>query len=146
MLSQIKNTHYGTIARHTIVGETLAKSQQEDFLMMKIGNGAMGVCIFGRTDVERIQLAEKTMGNKGAYGMGGFTNFAEIYLDIHHNYAQDYKRALRLNDAISTVNYKHEEIEYDREYFASYPANIIAVKLKASQPGKVSFTLRPVLP
>lgn len=66
--------------------------------------------------------------------------------DIHHNYAQDYKRALRLNDAISTVNYKHEEIEYDREYFASYPANIIAVKLKASQPGKVSFTLRPVLP
>ena len=26
-----------TIARHTIVGETLAKSQQEDFLMMKIG-------------------------------------------------------------------------------------------------------------
>lgn len=113
---------------------------------LPIGNGAMGVCIFGRTDVERIQLAEKTMGNKGAYGMGGFTNFAEIYLDIHHNYAQDYKRALRLNDAISTVNYKHEEIEYDREYFASYPANIIAVKLKASQPGKVSFTLRPVLP
>lgn len=106
----------------------------------------MGVCIFGRTDVERIQLAEKTMGNKGAYGMGGFTNFAEIYLDIHHNYAQDYKRALRLNDAISTVNYKHEGIEYAREYFASYPANIIAVKLKASQPGKVSFTLRPVLP
>ena len=96
---------------------------------LPIGNGAMGVCIFGRTDVERIQLAEKTMGNKGAYGMGGFTNFAEIYLDIHHNYAQDYKRALRLNDAISTVNYKHEEIEYDREYFASYPANIIAVKL-----------------
>ncbi len=36
-MSQIKNTHYGTIARHTIVGETLAKSQQEDFLMMKIG-------------------------------------------------------------------------------------------------------------
>ena len=61
---------------------------------LPIGNGAMGVCIFGRTDVERIQLAEKTMGNKGAYGMGGFTNFAEIYLDIHHNYAQDYKLSL----------------------------------------------------
>ena len=36
-MSQIKNTHYGTIAQHTTVGETLAKSQQEDFLMMKIG-------------------------------------------------------------------------------------------------------------
>lgn len=113
---------------------------------LPIGNGAMGACIFGRTDIERIQLAEKTMGNKGAYGMGGFTNFAEIYLDIHHNYAQDYKRTLRLNDAISTVSYKYEGTEYSREYFASNPANVIAVKLKASQPGMISFTVRPVLP
>lgn len=113
---------------------------------LPIGNGAMGACVFGRTDVERIQLAEKTMGNKGVYGMGGFTNFAEIYLDIHHNHAQNYKRTLHLNDAISTVSYKHEGVEYTREYLASYPANIIAVKLKASQPGMISFTLRPALP
>ena len=86
------------------------------------------------------------MGNKGAYGIGGFTNFAEIYLDIHHNYAQNYKRALRLNDAISTVSYKHEGVEYQREYFANYPDNVIAVKLKASQPGMMTFTVRPVLP
>lgn len=113
---------------------------------LPIGNGALGACIFGRTDTERIQLAEKTMGNKGAYGIGGFTNFAEIYLDIHHNYAQNYKRALRLNDAISTVSYKHEGVEYQREYFANYPDNVIAVKLKASQPGMMTFTVRPVLP
>lgn len=113
---------------------------------LPIGNGALGACIFGRTDTERIQLAEKTMGNKGAYGIGGFTNFAEIYLDIHHNYAQNYKRALRLNDAISTVSYKHEGVEYQREYFANYPDNVIAVKLKASRPGMMTFTVRPVLP
>lgn len=113
---------------------------------LPIGNGALGACIFGRTDTERIQLVEKTMGNKGAYGIGGFTNFAEIYLDIHHNYAQNYKRALRLNDAISTVSYKHEGVEYQREYFANYPDNVIAVKLKASQPGMMTFTVRPVLP
>lgn len=113
---------------------------------LPIGNGAIGACLFGRTDTERIQLAEKTMGNKGAYGIGGFTNFAEIYLDIHHNYAQNYKRALRLNDAISTVSYKHEGVEYQREYFANYPDNVIAVKLKASQPGMMTFTVRPVLP
>lgn len=113
---------------------------------LPIGNGALGACIFGRTDTECIQLAEKKMGNKGAYGIGGFTNFAEIYLDIHHNYAQNYKRALRLNDAISTVSYKHEGVEYQREYFANYPDNVIAVKLKASQPGMMTFTVRPVLP
>lgn len=86
------------------------------------------------------------MANKGAYGQGGFTNFAEIYLDIHHNYAKNYKRELRLNDAVSTVSYQHEDILYSREYFANYPSNIIAVKLKANRPGSISFKVRPVLP
>lgn len=113
---------------------------------LPIGNGYMGANLFGRTDVERIQLSEKTMANKGAYGQGGFTNFAEIYLDIHHNYAKNYKRELRLNDAVSTVSYQHEDILYSREYFANYPSNVIAVKLKANRPGSISFKVRPVLP
>ena len=37
---------------------------------LPIGNGYMGANIFGRTDVERIQLSEKTIGNKGCYGAG----------------------------------------------------------------------------
>ena len=58
----------------------------------------------------------------------------------------NYKRSLRLNDAISRVNYQYEDVNYTREYFANYPSNVIVVKLKADQPGKISFTLRPVLP
>jgi alpha-L-fucosidase 2 len=49
-----------------------------------IGNGYMGANIFGRTDVERIQITEKTLANEGLYGKGGLTNFAEIYLDLNH--------------------------------------------------------------
>lgn len=113
---------------------------------LPIGNGALGACIFGRTDVERIQLTEKTLGNKGAYGMGGITGFAEIYLDIHHAYAKNYKRTLCLNNAVATVSYQYDGVEYSREYFANYPDRVIAVKLKADHPGMVSFTLRPVLP
>lgn len=113
---------------------------------LPIGNGYMGANIFGRTDVERIQLSEKTMANKGCYGQGGFTNFAEIYLDINHAYTKNYKRELRLNDAISTVSYQHDSVVYSREYFANYPNNVIVVKLKADKPGSISFRLRPVLP
>lgn len=113
---------------------------------LPIGNGAMGACIFGRTDTERIQISEKTLGNKGPYKMGNFTNFAEVYLDIHHYYTKGYKRALCLNNGISTVQYTHEDVEYSREYFASYPDQVIAIKLKADKPGMISFTLRPVLP
>lgn len=114
---------------------------------LPIGNGYMGACIFGRTDTERIQLTEKTFGVKGPYKKGGIGNFAEIYIEgIHHDQPLNYKRSLRLNDAISTVNYQYEGVNYTREYFANYPSNVIVVKLKADQPGKISFTLRPVLP
>lgn len=113
---------------------------------LPIGNGSMGACIFGCTDTERIQLSEKTLGNKGPYKFGGFTNFAEIYIDINHNYSKSYKRVLNLNEAISTVNYQYEGVQYTREYFANYPSQVIAVKLKAEKPGMVSFTLRPVIP
>ncbi|MFV0545974.1 MAG: glycosyl hydrolase family 95 catalytic domain-containing protein [Bacteroides sp.] len=113
---------------------------------LPIGNGAMGASIFGRTDTERIQLSEKTLGNKGPYRFGGFTNFAEIYLDIRHHSAKNYKRTLNLNEAISTVSYDHEGVHYTREYFANYPDRIIAVKLKADRPKMISFTLRPEIP
>jgi len=114
---------------------------------LPIGNGYMGACIFGRTDTERIQLTEKTFGVKGPYKKGGIGNFAEIYIEgIHHDQPLNYKRSLRLNDAISRVNYQYEDVNYTREYFANYPSNVIVVKLKADQPGKISFTLRPVLP
>ncbi|MCS3201839.1 glycoside hydrolase family 95 protein [Candidatus Bacteroides intestinigallinarum] len=114
---------------------------------LPIGNGYMGACIFGRTDTERIQLTEKTFGVKGPYKKGGIGNFAEIYIEgIHHEQPLNYKRSLRLNDAISRVNYQYEDVNYTREYFANYPSNVIVVKLKADQPGKISFTLRPVLP
>ena len=113
---------------------------------LPIGNGYMGASVFGRTDTERIQLTEKTLGNKGPYNRGGLTSFADIYLDIHHQVPMNYRRVLSLDDAISTVSYEYDGVNYMREYFANYPSNVIVVKLKADKPGKVTFLLRPVLP
>lgn len=42
--------------------------------------------------------------------------------------------------------YEHDAVTYQREYFASYPDQVIAVKLKANKPGMISFRLHPVLP
>ncbi|MCC5930751.1 MAG: glycoside hydrolase family 95 protein [Cyclobacteriaceae bacterium] len=107
-----------------------------------IGNGYMGASIFGRTDVERIQIAEKTMGIAAPYGSGGITGLSELYLDFHHYNPEHYKRALHLNDAIMHVEYRHNGVKYSREYFASYPHNVMAVKLSADKNGSISFTLR----
>lgn len=113
---------------------------------LALGNGYMGAAVFGRTDTERIQLSEKTLGNGSCYHNGGFTNFAEFYIDFNHNNIQNYKRTLRLNDAISTVNYDCEGIHYSREYFANYPSNVIAIHLTANRPGALSFAFRGEIP
>lgn len=113
---------------------------------LPIGNGYMGLSIFGRTDTERMQLTEKTLGNKGPYNRGGLTSFAEFYLDFDHRTPANYRRELSLDSALHTVTYDYEGVRYKREYYANYPSNVIVVKLTASQPGKVSFLLRPVIP
>lgn len=107
-----------------------------------IGNGFMGANVFGRTDIERIQITEKTLANEGLYGIGGLTNFAEIYLDINHDNPQNYKRSLNLNEAILNVSYEQDGVCYTREYLANYPENVIAVKLSADKKEQISFTLR----
>lgn len=111
-----------------------------------IGNGYMGANLFGRTDIDRIQITEKTLSNEGLYGLGGMTNFAEIYLDFNHDMPQNYSRTLNLNDALFEVKYNCEGVVFTREYFMSYPDNVMVVKLSANKEGAVSFTLRPEIP
>ncbi len=113
---------------------------------LPIGNGYMGASIFGRTETERIQLSEKTFCKKGLWGLSSFSNFAEIYLDFYHYSPRNYRRELSLDNAIATVKYDYDGVKYCREYFANYPSNVIVVNIKADKPGKVDFTLRPVLP
>ena len=53
---------------------------------------------------------------------------------------KDYKRSLDLENAVSTVEFSCSRIKYKREYFASYPAKVIAAKL-TSDGGKMSFSV-----
>lgn len=111
-----------------------------------IGNGYMGANIFGRTDVERIQITEKTLFNKGLYGIGGMTSFAELNFNFNHNNPTNYKRTINLNKATATVSYTHNNVEYNREHFISYPDNVMVIKLTANQKNKINFTLHPKNP
>lgn len=56
--------------------------------------------------------------------------------------AAHYRRALNLDTATATVSYEEGGVTYHREVFASYPANILVVRLTASRPGAESFDLK----
>jgi len=52
----------------------------------------------------------------------------------------DYRRVLDLDTATASVSYTHEGVRFTREVFASAPDNVIAVRLTADKPGRISFT------
>jgi len=52
-----------------------------------------------------------------------------------------YQRALHLGDATAVTSYTAGGIQYRREVFVSYPDQVLVVRLTASQPGRISFTV-----
>jgi hypothetical protein len=58
----------------------------------------------------------------------------------NENYT-DYYRELDLERAVSTTKYKVGNVAYKREVFASQPDQVIVVRLTASKPGQLSFTV-----
>ena len=99
---------------------------------MPIGNGYMGGNVFGLVERDRIQITEITLHN--APNLGGLNNFAELYLHFDHKEAENYERGLCLNDAVAYTRYTVDGVEYQREYFTSYPDRVLAVHVSASAP------------
>lgn len=105
-----------------------------------IGNGYMGANIFGLLETERIQIADKTLHNRGVYNRGGITSFVELFLDFNHENPKNYKRSINLNEGTAYVTYEIDDVRYTREYFMNYPSNVLVVRLSASEEGALSFT------
>ena len=54
---------------------------------------------------------------------------------------RDYRRSLDIKHAIARVRYSANGVRYTREYFASYPAGVIVMRLTANRSGKISFVV-----
>lgn len=96
------------------------------------------------------KLTRENFNSDVAYGsseekpfrFGNFTTAGEFYIETGHSTIgmSGYRRALSLDSAMATVQYAKDGIRYRREYFASYPANVIAVRFTASRPGHENLT------
>lgn len=54
-------------------------------------------------------------------------------IDCNQGEFTDYYRELNLDKSLATVQFKRNGIQYTKEYFASHPDKMIAIKLSASQ-------------
>ncbi len=53
----------------------------------------------------------------------------------------NYRRELRLNDATSVVSYKAGDVTFTRELFASFPDQVLVMRLTADKPHQQSFSI-----
>lgn len=66
--------------------------------------------------------------------------FADLVLKFpRHETVQDYRRDLDINEAVATTRYTIDGVRYTREVIASYPDQVIAIRISADQAGQVSF-------
>ncbi|HEY9172162.1 MAG TPA: glycoside hydrolase family 95 protein [Verrucomicrobiae bacterium] len=53
--------------------------------------------------------------------------------------AENYRRELNLDTAITSLSYTSDGVRFTREVFASAPDNVIVMRLTADKPGRISF-------
>lgn len=104
--------------------------------------------LFEKKNKEAQELMYKTFTckGKGSAGLeyGKFQIFANLYVDFIYpdkSEATQYKRVLDMNNALSTVSFSKNDVEYKREYFTSFSDDIGLVKYTASKPGTLSLKI-----
>ena len=127
---------------------------------LPIGNGYMGLNVFGGVSTELISVTENSLFNPYADSYpttpngeercksnnGGLGLLAKTYIDFGHSNVSNYQRDLLLDTAVASVSYDADGVHYSREYFSTYPDRVSVMRLTASESGALSFTLRPIAP
>jgi len=131
---------------------------------LPIGNGYMGGMIFGMPGKDHIQFNEETFWGAGyrgvqttvasnyvnpnmSEGINGFLNTGDIFVDFKlpsNPTITNYYRDLNLDDAIAHVQYEYNKVKFKREYFASYPDQVMLFRYTADSTGALNFTVNPV--
>ena len=75
--------------------------------------------------------------------IGGLSTVGELFMDFKKEFGpvMDYKRTLDLNKSVAQIEYKINDVKFNREYFCSYPDRVLAMKLTADKPQSISFTI-----
>lgn len=93
--------------------------------------------IFSGHEEEAQQLIDQHF-IKGPHGMR-FLPLGSVRLLFGHKDVSDYRRELRLGDAVTTTHYLYKGVSYERSTFASLADNVIIVRLEASKKGALKF-------
>lgn len=95
-----------------------------------------------------IMSGEYEAADKMAKKMQGRFNesylpMANLHLHFHqHEKISGYRREMDLKHSAVTVSYEASGCRLEREYICSYPDDVMAIRIRAEEPGKISLDAR----
>jgi alpha-L-fucosidase 2 len=86
-------------------------------------------------------ITKHMLGRQGNYG--SHLPVGDLLLRMNHTVSPvgDFRRDLSLDEAVATTSYTMGGVRFTREVIASHADGVIAMRLTADQPGKISFQL-----
>jgi alpha-L-fucosidase 2 len=67
-----------------------------------------------------------------------FAELLMLFPGMDRQAVRNYQRGLNLNDAVAYTEFEFDGVKYRREVLASAPRQVIAIRLSANQPGKIT--------
>lgn len=131
---------------------------------LPIGNGYMGGMLFGMPDKDQIQFNEETfwaagyrgvqtevasnsVNNQMSEGINGYMSVGNLFVDFdmpENAEIKNYYRDLNLDDSVAHVRYEYNGTNFSREYFASYPKEVLVLRYTADTANALNFSVNPV--
>ncbi|WP_347244729.1 glycoside hydrolase family 95 protein [Thermogutta sp.] len=111
---------------------------------LPIGNGRLGAMVFGGVEEEHLQFNEDSLWIGDEHDTGAYQAFGDIFIELEHpaEKVTDYVRSLDISRGVHEVIYQIGDVTWRRVAFASHPAQVLAVRLEANQPGQYNGRVR----
>lgn len=92
-------------------------------------------------DAKANELAKKLTGEVAGYG--AYQSWGDIYVDFKfdESQAKNYVRDLNMENAVASVDFDYKNTKMHREYFVSYPDNVLAMKFTADGNEKLNLDI-----
>jgi alpha-L-fucosidase 2 len=94
----------------------------------------------GKYDEAQTLAEQKLTGNLD--NLSNYQSLGDLFIEMtdiqDESVVTDYYRDLHIDSAIATVHFKIGDKLYTREIFASYPDNVLVMKLSCNQPGSIN--------
>lgn len=98
--------------------------------------------LFEGRNAEATELASRHLMGHPA-GVKSYQSLGDLWIDQPAGeLVEDYRRDLDLDTGIARTTFTSGGVTYNREVFASHPAQVIVVRITASKPGAIDLGLR----